>query len=63
MVPDLRKNDRVTFKYGKQAVGYGIVKKVYKRKPPKIKFDKTVPVDAEPREIEVLTHECDRKST
>jgi hypothetical protein len=50
----MEKGDRVVFTFGKEAVGYGIIKKVYKKKPPKIKFDKTVPVDAEPRDIRVL---------
>lgn len=51
----MTKGDRVSFTYGKGSVGYGYVKRVYKYKPPIIKFDKTVPPTAVPVNITVLT--------
>lgn len=49
------KGDRVSFTYGKGSIGYGYIKRVYKFKPPVIKFDKTVPPTAVPINITVLT--------
>lgn len=56
---ELQAGDRITFTYGKGATGFGVITKVFKRKVPKIKFDKQVPPGLsfdELKDIKVLKH-------